>query len=324
MIRVVFSTALVAAALLVTTPARAAAQAPVSAGLQQARINEAAPVYLLPDATRTPLRTLPPGVSASVERVQGEWVQITFNDAQLGRRTGWIQLKYVTLSAAPPPSPPTVAPSTAKPGAGTTPSQARRTVPPLRRQPAKPSVRGFGTFGYDKMSAADSFRAITGSDSTYALGGGVQGINLWKGLFAEVAVERTRTDGERAFVFNDEVFPLGIPLEITLTPIDVVAGWRAGVGGRHPYATYLGAGITSVSYKETADFAVSGDDVDERKTGFVGLFGVEVSVSKWIHVRAEGRYRRVTGILGNAGVSAAFDEKELGGFGGGVKVAFGR
>ena len=94
-------------------------------------------------------------------------------------------------------------------------------------------------------------------------------------------------DGERAFVFNDEVFPLGIPLKITMTPIDVVAGWRVGVGGRHPYATYGGAGITSVSYKETSDFA----DVGRRRgraedRASWALFGVEVSVSKWIHVRA--------------------------------------
>ena len=131
-------------------------------------------------------------------------------------------------------------------------------------------------------------------------------------------------DGERAFVFNDEVFQLGIPLKITMTPIDVVGGWRIGVGGRHPYATYLGAGVTSVTYKETADFAGAGDDVDERRTGFVALLGVEVSVSKWIHVRGEGRYRRVTDILGVGGVSAAFEEDQLGGFGGGVKFVIGR
>lgn len=320
MIRVVFSAALAAAALSLTTPAPAMAQVPVSGAQQDARVNEAAPVFLLPDETRTPLRTLPRGTTATVERVQGEWVQITFNDPQLGRRTGWIQRKYVTLTAAPPPSPPTVAPQTGKPPAS---SQARGTQPP-RRPPAKPSLRAFGTYGYDKMSASDSFRAITGSDSTHSFGGGAQGINLWKGLFAEVSVEHTQEDGERAFVFNDEVFPLGIPLKITMTPIDVVGGWRASSGGRHPIATYGGAGITSVSYKETADFATSGDDVDERKIGFVGIFGVEVSVGKLFHVRAEGRYRRVTDILGNAGVSEAFDEKELGGFGGGFKFVVGR
>jgi hypothetical protein len=315
--------ALVAAALSVTIPAQAIAQIPVSGGGQQnARVNEAAPVFLLPDATRTPLRTLQPGTTASVERVQGEWVQIVFNDPQLGRRTGWIQLKYVTLIPAPPPSAPTAPPETTRPPTSTPPSQARRTVPP--RRPPKPSVRGFGTFGFDKMTADQSFKAITGSDTTLGFGGGVQGINLWKGLFAEVNIERSTEDGERVFVFNEEVFPLGIPLKITMTPIDVVAGWRAAVGGRHPYASYFGGGVTFVSYKETADFAVSGDDVDEKKTGLVALFGVEVSVSKWIHLRGEGRYRRVTDILGNAGVSAAFDENDLGGFGFGVKVAVGR
>jgi opacity protein-like surface antigen len=314
-------TAVAAAILFLTIPASAIAQVPASRQ-QDARVNEAAPVYLLPDATRTPLRTLQPGVTATVERVQGEWVQITFNDAQLGRRTGWIQLKYVTLSPAPPPSPPTVPPETTPPPTGKPSAQARRTAPP--RRPPKPSVRGFGTFGFDKMSAEESFKAVTGSDTTLSYGGGVQGINLWKGLFAEVNIEHTTEDGERVFVFNQEVFPLGIPLKIKMTPIDVVAGWRAAVGGRHPYASYVGGGVTFVSYKETADFAVSGDDVDEQKTGFVALFGVEASLSKWIHLRGEGRYRRVTDILGNGGASAAFDENDLGGFGFGVKVAFGR
>src|SRR4051812_40855606 len=98
MIRVTRSTAVVAVALFFTIALEAIAQVPVARGQQEARVNEAAPVYLLPDATRTPLRTLQPGMTATVERVQGEWVQITFNDPQLGRRTGWIQAKYVTLS----------------------------------------------------------------------------------------------------------------------------------------------------------------------------------------------------------------------------------
>ena len=182
MIRQTSTAAAVAAALLVLMmPARAAAQIPVSGSQRSARVNEPAPVFLMPDATRVPLRTLPAGAIATVERVQGDWVQITFNDPQLGRRTGWIQAKFVTLTAAPPPEPSTVKP---QPGGRTPanqpPAQARRTVPPIRRRPPSPSVRGFGTFGYDKMSAADSFRAITGSDSTHAFGGGVQGINLWQ------------------------------------------------------------------------------------------------------------------------------------------------
>jgi hypothetical protein len=321
MIRVRFTAAVTAAILLLTIPAFAVAQVPVSARQQDARVNEAAPVYLLPDATRTPLRTLQPGTTASVERVQGEWVQITFNDPSLGRRTGWIQLKYVTLSATPPPSAPT-APRETERSPATPPPQVRRTVAP--RRPPKPSVRAFGTFGFDKMSADESFKAITGSDLTHAFGGGVQGINLWRGLFAEVNVEHSTEDGERVFVFNDEVFPLGIPLKITTMPIDVVGGWRAAVAGNHPYASYVGGGVTFMSYKETADFAVSGDDVDEHTTGFVVLFGVEATISKWMHVRGEGRYRRITGVLGDGGVSGAFDEDDLGGFGFGVKLAVGR
>ena len=131
MIRQTFSAAVVAAAaLLLTTPTPTAAQIPVSAGQQSARVNEAAPVYLLPDATRVPLRTLQPGTTATVERVQGDWVQIVFNDPQLGRRTGWIQSKFVTLIAAPPPEPGTVKPQPGvRPPTSQEARQSRRSPP---------------------------------------------------------------------------------------------------------------------------------------------------------------------------------------------------
>jgi len=307
-----------AVAMLIAAHGLAAAQAPVATNAPRSgRVNTAAPVFLLPDATRVPLKTLTEGTMVRVEREQGDWVQVTFNDAQLGRRTGWMEAKFLTMDAPEPPAPREVTPPP--------PTQARRTPPPpVRRRPPPPSIRAFGTYGFDTMSASDSFKAVTGSDHIHSFGGGVQGVNLWRGLFAEVSIERSTVDGERAFVYNEEVFPLGIPLKIEMMPLDMVGGWRVGVAGKHPYATYAGGGLTYVSYKETSDFAIEGDNVDERKFGFVGLFGFEYSASKWIHLRAEMRYRRITDILGLGGVSDALDENDLGGFGGGFKVAFGR
>jgi hypothetical protein len=58
----------------------------------------AAPIFALPDATRTPLRTMPAGTTFFVRDQKGDWVQIEFNDPQFGRRVGWVQRKFVRVN----------------------------------------------------------------------------------------------------------------------------------------------------------------------------------------------------------------------------------
>jgi hypothetical protein len=55
----------------------------------------AAPVYLRPDPTRVPLRTLAPGTTVRVLEESGEWVRIEFSDRQFGGRVGWVLGKYL-------------------------------------------------------------------------------------------------------------------------------------------------------------------------------------------------------------------------------------
>ena len=137
--------------------------------------------------------------------------------------------------------------------------RAARRDPGVRADPARcgaaaPGIglRVFGTFAVDRMAATESFDAVTGSPVILGYGGGVQVTNLWGGLFVEASVERSAADGERVFVDDDEVFPLGIPLEITMTPIDAVVGWRSAQGRVKPF---VGGGATFFGYRETSDFA---------------------------------------------------------------------
>jgi hypothetical protein len=75
-----------------------------------------APVFVLPDATRTPLRTLPPGTRVKVLQERGDWYRVEFPDQQWGPRVGYVQRKHVelaepetdTLETQPPvrPAPP--------------------------------------------------------------------------------------------------------------------------------------------------------------------------------------------------------------------------
>jgi hypothetical protein len=67
-----------------------------------------APVFVLPDATRTPLRMLTPGTRLRVLRDQGEWLRVEFDDPRWGPRVGYIERKHVEMAepeaATPPPT----------------------------------------------------------------------------------------------------------------------------------------------------------------------------------------------------------------------------
>ena len=60
-------------------------------------ILETAQVFLLPDATRTPLRTLTAGTTVRILEEKGDWVRIEFRDAQYGPRVGYVQRKFVQV-----------------------------------------------------------------------------------------------------------------------------------------------------------------------------------------------------------------------------------
>jgi len=180
-------------------------------------------------------------------------------------------------------------------------------------------VDAFVHFGTMSFTASESFEAILDKSSGPVFGGGGQ-VNLPFNLFARVDVSRFRQDGERVFVSNGEVFKLGIPTTITLTPIEFTGGYRrelrlgqgAGSGGFR-LIPFGGAGVGSVKYQEEADFANPEDDTDERFTSYHVLGGVDVPLWRWIGVGAEYQHRWVPDALGTGGVSAEFDETDLGG-----------
>lgn len=185
-------------------------------------------------------------------------------------------------------------------------------------------VRGFVTFGSVTFSAEDSFDAVLGSPSGPIFGGGGQVLLPW-GLFVQVAASRFSADGERAFIGpapEREVFRLGIPLEVTVTPLEVSGGWRLRRWDR--VVPYGGGGFSSYRYKETSDFAESGDDIDDRFSGFHVLGGVEYLALPWMAVGGEVAWSSIADALAQGGVSAAFNEDNLGGTTLRLKISFGR
>lgn len=180
---------------------------------------------------------------------------------------------------------------------------------------------GYVSFGVMRFAATESFDLVTGSSSTSGFAFGAIVSRVWHGVFADVSFWRHKSEGERFFVDGGSTYPLGIPVSITFQPIDLAGGWKFELGAVHPY---IGGGVTFMSYKEESDFATGSDDVDERKTGGLLLIAADIPLGQFLRLGGEFRYRAVTGVLGESGVSAIFGEDRLGGSSYAFRVSVGR
>lgn len=191
---------------------------------------------------------------------------------------------------------------------------------------AQTSVRGFGDVGVTFFSASDTFDAVLGSPTGVFFGGGVE-VVLPQRVFFNVRLSRFSKTGERVFVDEGEVFPLGIETKVTITPVEVTGGYRFQPRGRTGNVIpYLGAGVGFHRYSETSEFAESDEDVSETFTGYHVLGGVEFRLSRLFAIGGEGQWTTVPDALGTATSSAsdAFGESNLGGFAFRVRFVVGR
>lgn len=192
-----------------------------------------------------------------------------------------------------------------------------------------PGIDIFAGVGGAWPAARDTFEALDLAAPGIEFGGGVRFTGLWRKLFVQASGHRWSDSGERAFVSEDgTVFPLGIELDVDATYLDATIGWKEALrndAGRITFLTYAGAGAGFVRYSESSPFAADGDDVDETKASYHVLAGVEVPVGSVFAIAIDGRYRIIPGLLGDDGVSAAFEEELFGGFTAslGVRIAFG-
>lgn len=202
---------------------------------------------------------------------------------------------------------------------------AAQSRPPARPAPPSRSIQigGYGMFGRINFKAIDSFEAVLGKRSGPIYGGGATvGLPLG-GLYVDIGAWRFKQDGERVFVHDGEVFPLGIPLTVTLTPVEVTAGWKFRRRNSR-FVPYAGGGFTSYSYKETSSFAGPGEDVDERFTGYHVIGGAEYKVMRWLGLGGEVSWATIPEATGTGGVSKAFGETDLGGTSVRAKIIIGR
>ena len=254
------------------------------------------------DAPSVTLTVVPVGTILEVVDRQGVWVRV-----RLPRSLGDPSILGLILEA------------NVEPVSGGKPTQPAARTAEGRRPPEPFLIRVFGEVGYLKLTATESFKAIFDKDSTWLPGAGVDAI--WpNGSFASAEVEWFRLKGERAYVLNDQVFPLGIEDVVTAVPISMTFGYHFGRSAlARPYA---GAGFGVFLFKEEADFAESGDDVSEHFASFHVTGGVDLLRRSRVSTAVEARYSWVQDAIGKGGVSLDFREKDLGGFTIKVKVLF--
>ncbi len=185
-------------------------------------------------------------------------------------------------------------------------------------------IKGYGMLGTMRFAASESFDAVLGSSSGFIFGGGAEvGLPLG-GLYVGIGAWRFEDDGERVFISGSEVFPLGIPITVTVTPLEITGGWRfKNLSPR--LVPYVGGGWSSFAYREVSDFADAGDDDSERFSGFHLLGGAEYRLMQWLGVAGEIAWTSIPDALGTPGsASEHFDETNLGGTSLRLKITVGR
>lgn len=184
-------------------------------------------------------------------------------------------------------------------------------------------IGGYGMFGLMNFTAVETFEAVLGKSSGNIYGGGATlGLPLG-GLFVDIGAWRFKQVGERVFITNGEVFHLGIPVTITITPVEITAGWKFRFRNSR-LVPYAGGGFTMYGYKETSSFSTPAEDVDERFNGYHVIGGVEYKVLRWLALGGEAAWTTIPDAIGTGGASKEFGESELGGTSFRAKITIGR
>lgn len=178
----------------------------------------------------------------------------------------------------------------------------------------RPGISAFGTYDWLSITSSKTFDAVFGTSKTQAIGAGADIVNVWKHVFLRVAASKTSMDGERVAVVSSTVYKLGTKLKLQMQPTEAGAGWRfVSRNSRSRLTPYVGAAAVFLSYKETSDFADTGDNVSETFKGFGVFGGVDFKITNQIFAGGEAQYRSINTKPATNSVAASFNEKDFGG-----------
>jgi len=243
------------------------------------------------------------GTILTVVGQRKDWYEVVVARGEGRSETGFIFKDNVAAGAASPQS--------------AAPARRAESAADSYRPPAV-GFAGFGQFGYARFAAQRSFDAMMGTGGGGFFGGGAE-VRVGR-LFVGASAERFTKTGSRVFVLDQEVFKLGVPDTVTLTPLMLTAGWRFVHERTTPY---VGGGVGRVWYREASDLMDTAEAVEGQYSSYHLLGGVEFREG-WVATAFEVQYSRVPNAIGLGGVSAAFQESDLGGLTMRVKVLVGR
>lgn len=186
---------------------------------------------------------------------------------------------------------------------------------------AKIGFRAYGIFEGESLLAEKSFKNIltTGESAISLKGAGGEVTNIWRGLFARIAVTTSSNSGSRVLVdTSGTIYKLNIPMTIEITPVEIGAGWRfaskAAPGAKVMFSPYAGAAVLNQTYKETSSFATEDENTDATDAGQTIFGGVEIGI-RIVKIGIEAQYRMMplpdSATVG--GLMKQFNEKDLGG-----------
>jgi opacity protein-like surface antigen len=174
--------------------------------------------------------------------------------------------------------------------------------------------------GWNSLTnAPDTADALFDSSGGVTFGGTVR-LGLTDSFYVAGAGRYFAKDGERVALGPDnEVFPLGHPLELRIIPLYGTVGYRFNFSDTIVPYVGLGGGLALVH--EESEVGGETESEDATKGMFLGLAGVEYGRGS-LRFGAELGYSLIPDALGEDGVGAAFDESDLGGFSAVAKVIF--
>jgi len=159
-----------------------------------------------------------------------------------------------------------------------------------------------GRFGFfDMTNSSKSFHAVYGTGAI-KLGGGFKVLHR-SGFFGRFDLEASWKSGEKVYVTDTGFTKTGVETNISIIPLTFSAGMQFLLDNR--LSPYAGGGIGAYSWSEE----------DDRKSnfGYHILGGVDYALNDNFYINGEFRWSFVPNAIGELGVSAFYDETDIGG-----------
>jgi len=211
----------------------AAPQQPIPLSAQRgfgtpAAVLQDAPVFLLPDATRLPLRIAQAGSQVRVINQTGEWSTVQFQDPEFGLRTGYIQSRFLRVQPT----------ESGGPGSVTSGSEQ----PPVPNGPPQRSEStGFFLGGGFEGASNSPNDSVLGNNSQGGVGGGFEaGYGVSRLLAIHGAFSTASISGEAGTSnYSLKHYDVGARIHFAAPPRRTVAFLQAGFSWRGISQDYM-------------------------------------------------------------------------------------